>query len=107
VLTSTQAWRTAVNVARSRLAPPGFFGSNAWLVAPSKTPSGHAMVRNDPHLSLSAPSVLCVVKWNAPDASGEPTNATTATGVECPRPSRGYSSSSASSRRELVSRGRD
>lgn len=32
-------------------------GSNNWTIAPSLTKNGHALVANDPHLSLSDPSV--------------------------------------------------
>jgi penicillin G amidase len=84
VLASTKAWRTALRAVRNRVAPPGFFGSNDWVVAPSKTASGHAMVANDPHLSLSAPSVFWMVQLNAPDASGDPTKAIDVTGLEFP-----------------------
>ncbi|HET9012041.1 MAG TPA: penicillin acylase family protein, partial [Gemmatimonadaceae bacterium] len=38
-------------------------GSNAWVVAGSKSTSGRAMVANDPHLSLSSPSVFYEVGY--------------------------------------------
>ena len=37
---------------------PVDIGSNAWVVSGSKSASGRAMVANDPHLSLSSPSVF-------------------------------------------------
>ena len=39
----------------------GFTGSNNWVVAPSRSATGHAMLASDPHLSLSAPSVFWMV----------------------------------------------
>jgi penicillin amidase len=33
-------------------------GSNAWLVSGKYTESGHAMIANDPHLSLNTPSIF-------------------------------------------------
>ncbi len=32
-------------------------GSNSWVVAPSRSASGHALLANDPHLDLSLPSI--------------------------------------------------
>lgn len=40
----------------------GFVGSNNWIVAPSKSATGHAMLASDPHLSLQAPSVFWMVQ---------------------------------------------
>ncbi|MDQ7048587.1 MAG: penicillin acylase family protein [Enterobacterales bacterium] len=34
-----------------------FHGSNSWLIAPSKSSSGQAMLVNDPHIAFSQPSV--------------------------------------------------
>lgn len=39
----------------------GMTGSNNWVVAPSKSASGHALLASDPHLSLSAPAVFWMV----------------------------------------------
>ncbi|MGB0494945.1 MAG: penicillin acylase family protein [Kangiellaceae bacterium] len=36
---------------------PLFHGSNSWLVGPSKSASGRAMLVNDPHIGYSQPSV--------------------------------------------------
>jgi penicillin amidase len=32
-------------------------GSNSWVVAPSRSATGHALLANDPHLELSLPSI--------------------------------------------------
>ncbi len=37
------------------------FGSNNWVVGPSKSASGNALLSNDPHLGLSNPSVWYLV----------------------------------------------
>src|SRR5262249_44309139 len=46
-------------------------GSNNWVVAPSKTKNGHAIVCNDPHLSLNAPPVWYPVHLNTARAGGK------------------------------------
>ena len=40
-------------------------GSNNWLVGPSRTTSGHAILANDPHLSLTNPAIFFPVEWDA------------------------------------------
>ena len=51
-------------------------GSNNWVVAPSKTDTGRAMLANDPHRQLGAPALRYVVGLNAPGmaviGAGEP-----------------------------------
>jgi len=51
-------------------------GSNNWVVAPSKTETGRAMLANDPHRQLGVPSLRYVVGLNAPGmniiGAGEP-----------------------------------
>ncbi len=37
--------------------PPGESGSNAWVVAPSRTQAGHPLLANDPHLKLGLPNI--------------------------------------------------
>ena len=46
-------------------------GSNDWVVGPSKSASGHALLANDPHLGLDMPSVWIVngLHCRRPDAS--------------------------------------
>lgn len=36
---------------------PSFHGSNSWVIAPSRSASGAALLANDPHISLSNPAV--------------------------------------------------
>lgn len=42
-------------------------GSNNWAVAGSKTRSGHPLLANDPHLSLSLPSIWFQVQMHLPE----------------------------------------
>ena len=55
-------------------APPE--GSNAWVIAPSKTTTGRAMLASDPHRAYSAPSLRYITHLNAPQlniiGAGEP-----------------------------------
>jgi penicillin amidase len=67
VLAAAQPFVRAVASTRDALARLGFRGSNDWIVAPSRTATGHAMLANDPHLSLSAPSVFWMVQIDAHD----------------------------------------
>jgi penicillin G amidase len=76
VLEAAQPFVSATAAVRNRLAKLGFRGSNDWVVGPSRTATGHAMLANDPHLSLSAPSVFWMVQIDAhdptaPDTSGD------------------------------------
>ncbi len=41
-------------------------GSNNWAVAPSKSTTGHAILANDPHLSLNLPALWYEVQLHAP-----------------------------------------
>ncbi|MEK9137006.1 MAG: penicillin acylase family protein, partial [Bacteroidota bacterium] len=48
--------------------PPGILGgSNAWVVAPSKSASGKVILANDTHLQLQSPSKWYEVQLHAPD----------------------------------------
>ena len=40
----------------------GHVGSNDFMIAPSRSATGHAMIANDPHLGLSAPSTFWMVQ---------------------------------------------
>lgn len=62
------AWRTVAGLGSHLLALAGLdaagglagdrgIGSNDWVVAPSKSATGHALLANDPHLGISMPSV--------------------------------------------------
>lgn len=60
---AARAFTHAVEGARKLIGDKalGFTGSNNWVVAPSRSATGHAMLASDPHLSLSAPSVFWMV----------------------------------------------
>jgi penicillin amidase len=51
-------------------------GSNAWVIAPSKTTTGRAILASDPHRAYSAPSLRYIAHLNAPQlnsiGAGEP-----------------------------------
>jgi penicillin amidase len=51
-------------------------GSNNWVIAPSKSATGHAILANDPHRAYSTPSLRYIAHINAPGMSiigaGEP-----------------------------------
>ena len=51
-------------------------GSNNWVVSPSRTETGRALLANDPHRALGAPSLRYIVGLNSPGLSiigaGEP-----------------------------------
>ncbi len=62
------AWRELVGLGQHALALAGLdratglvgshgIGSNDWVVAPSKSATGRALLANDPHLGISMPSV--------------------------------------------------
>lgn len=57
-------------------APPPLEGSNAWVVAPSRTATGRPILASDPHRLHSAPSLRSIVHLNAPGlnaiGAGEP-----------------------------------
>jgi penicillin G amidase len=46
-------------------------GSNNWVVSGAHTASGKPLLANDPHLSLSTPSIWYMVQLSAPDWSAE------------------------------------
>jgi len=56
-------------------------GSNNWIVAPSLSANGHAMLANDPHLQLFNPPIWHMVQLDSADAASDPTRAT---GVQFP-----------------------
>ncbi len=51
-------------------------GSNAWVIAPSRTSTGRAILANDPHRAYAAPSLRYIAHLHAPDldviGAGEP-----------------------------------
>jgi penicillin amidase len=50
----------------SAVIPPEFNGSNNWVVSGKKTKSGKPLLANDPHLSLSTPSIWYQMHLQAP-----------------------------------------
>ncbi len=60
-------WQTDRQVRQILQLPSGGWGSNNWVVAPSKSRSGHALLANDPHLPLQLPSVWIEMELSAPD----------------------------------------
>ncbi len=42
-------------------------GSNSWCISPAKSTTGHAILANDPHLTLSAPAIWYENHLNCPD----------------------------------------
>lgn len=50
----------------SRFEQPPGIGSNSWIIGPAHTDSGHAIVANDPHLSMMAPPIWYEVALETP-----------------------------------------
>lgn len=48
------------------LRPGNVGGSNNWVVAPAKSATGHALVANDPHLTLYSPPIFHLVHLTTP-----------------------------------------
>jgi penicillin amidase len=74
VLARAQPYVHASQAVRDVLGRLGVRGSNDWVVGPQLTATGHAMLANDPHLSLSAPSVFWLVQIDAHDPSSSDTS---------------------------------
>ena len=53
---------------RTRSQSPGDIGSNNWVVGPDRTAGGNALLANDPHLSLTNPSIWFGVELDAKSA---------------------------------------
>ncbi len=62
-LTAAKAFANGIATARKIIGDKamGMTGSNNWIVGPSKSATGNAMLASDPHLSLSAPSTFWMV----------------------------------------------
>ncbi len=58
LLATTKGFERAIVRAREVFARHGDFGSNNWALGGMRSASGRAMLANDPHLSLTAPSVF-------------------------------------------------
>jgi penicillin G amidase len=63
-LIAARAFSNAMSAARRVIGDHqmGMTGSNNWMVGPSKSATGHAMIASDPHLTLSAPAVFWMVQ---------------------------------------------
>jgi len=71
LLESTRAWRQGLRGTLDVFGKRGTTGSNNWVVGPSRTASGHAMVASDPHLALSAPAVFWQVQLHYEAPAGQ------------------------------------
>ncbi|HEX8789908.1 MAG TPA: penicillin acylase family protein [Polyangiaceae bacterium] len=71
VLAAAGPFVHAAEAVRNVLGKLGMRGSNDWIVGPQRTATGHAMLANDPHLSLSAPSVFWLVQIDAHDPTAK------------------------------------
>ncbi|MEN0059657.1 MAG: penicillin acylase family protein [Bdellovibrio sp.] len=60
-------WPRKVDLLEEGLFTPSFEGSNAWLLAPSRSQSGKSLFANDPHIGFSAPSVWVEAHLRTPD----------------------------------------
>jgi len=79
--TQTPSQASLVSNARTALARvgsgnetrhPGETGSNNWVLAPSRTANGHALLADDPHLALTNPALWFPVELDAKSqGSGE------------------------------------
>lgn len=47
--------------------PPGFNGSNNWVIGPKKSATGHSILANDTHLALSLPNIWFEVQLHTPE----------------------------------------
>jgi penicillin amidase len=56
----------AVRIASSEQPTESFEGSNNWVIAPSKSATGRAVMANDPHRAYSEPSLRYISDLNAP-----------------------------------------
>jgi len=65
-----------IRQAAAAIARDGVEGSNNWVIAPSKSATGRAILANDPHRAYSTPSLRYIVHVTAPGMSiigaGEP-----------------------------------
>ncbi|CAN5818595.1 penicillin acylase family protein [soil metagenome] len=64
LLDDTAGWRKSQAFGEQIFGDLPTRGSNNWIVGASKSTTGHPIVANDPHLSLSAPAVFWMVHVN-------------------------------------------
>lgn len=62
-----QRWGAASEAQRAEAAKLTSNGSNNWAVAGARSASGHALVANDPHLSLGLPSLWFQAQIRSPE----------------------------------------
>ena len=68
---ATDGWRKAQAQGEQFFGDLPTRGSNNWVVSPSKSTTGHPLVNNDPHLSLSAPAVFWMVHVSVKAPAGK------------------------------------
>ncbi len=69
--TMLQGWRNAQKSINGIFGDLVTRGSNNWVIGPGLSADGHAIVSNDPHLSLSAPSVFWMVHLSVHAPQGQ------------------------------------
>jgi penicillin G amidase len=67
---ATRGFLETLAAVRQTWAPEGY-GSNGWVVAPSLSATGHALLASDPHLALQAPSVFWPVSLHVQGTGAE------------------------------------
>ena len=72
LLGATRGWSAATKRTHELFARD-HFGSNDWVLAPSLTATGHAILANDPHLALSAPATFWPVHVQVTSSDPEQT----------------------------------
>ena len=66
---SAQQMTAYMQAVIEQINPAGIFqGSNGWVLAPSKTKSGKAMLVNDPHMGFAQPSVWYEAHLKSPES---------------------------------------
>jgi penicillin amidase len=68
---AVDGWLHAQRSIDQIFAKVGTRGSNDWVLGPSLTADGHPLVCNDPHLSLTAPSVFWMVHLSVHAPAGQ------------------------------------
>ena len=71
LLAATKGWRDAQEAINTIFGDLVTRGSNNWVVGPGMSADGHPLVSNDPHLSLSAPSVFWMVHLSVHAPAGQ------------------------------------
>ena len=67
-------WRFSSGIVAAGDWHPAGNGSNSWVIAPSRSQSGHAILANDPHLRMTLPSIWYLIHLRSEERSsdGEP-----------------------------------